>query len=161
MSTIWGFDHIENKYTLYHGKDCIQKICTSLREHAKNVIDFEKKKMLPLTKEELKSYQDRKECHICRKKILQKFAKDKNYRKVRDHCHYTGKYRGVAHSICNSKFNVSNEITAVFHNGSNYDYHFIIKELANEFAGQFKCFGEQRKVQNFLYSNKKGKSKNQ
>ena len=120
MSTIWRFDHIENKYTLYRGKEYrIQKICTSLREHAKNVIDFEKKKMLPLTKEELKSSQDGKECHICRKKILQKFAKDKNYRKVRDHCHYTGKYRGVAHSICNSKFNVSNEITAVFHNGSN------------------------------------------
>ena len=35
-----------------------------------------------------------------------------------------------------------NEIAVVFHNGLNYDYHFIIKELANEFKGQFECFGE-------------------
>ena len=46
--------HVENKHILYHGKDCIKKFCESLREHAKNVIDLEKKKMLPLTKEELK-----------------------------------------------------------------------------------------------------------
>ena len=37
---------------------------------------------------------------------------------------------------------MSNEIPAVFHNGSNYDYRFIIKELANEFEGQFECLGE-------------------
>ena len=46
--------HVENKHILYHGKDCIKKFCESLREHAKNVIDLEKKKILPLTKEELK-----------------------------------------------------------------------------------------------------------
>ena len=43
------------------------------------------------------------------------------------------------------KFNVSNEIPVVFHNGSNYDYDFIIKELANEFGGQLKCLGENKK----------------
>ena len=137
MSTIWGFDHIEDKHTLYRGKDCMKKFCTSLREHAKNIIDFEKKNMLQLTKGELKSHQDAKVWYICGKRIRKKFAKDKNCRKVRDHCHYTGKYRGAAHSICNLKFNVPNEISVVFHNGSNYDYHFIIKELANEFEEQF------------------------
>ena len=40
MSTIWGFDHIEDKHTLYRGKDCMEKFCTSLREHAKNIVDF-------------------------------------------------------------------------------------------------------------------------
>ena len=40
---------------------------------------------------------------------------------------------GAALSICNLKFNVPNEILVVFHNGSNYDYYFIIKELANQF----------------------------
>ena len=43
MSTIWAFDHIENKHTLNCGKDCMKKFCTSLREHAKNIIDFQKK----------------------------------------------------------------------------------------------------------------------
>ena len=56
MSTIWAFDHIENKHTLYCGEDCMKKFCESLREHAKNIIDFEKEKMLPLSKEELKSH---------------------------------------------------------------------------------------------------------
>ena len=66
----------------------------------------------------------------------------KNYWKVRVHCHYTGKYRGAAHSICNLKFNLPNEIPVVFHNGSNYNYQFIIKELANEFEGKFESLGE-------------------
>ena len=57
------------------GKSCVKKLCTSLREHAKNIIDFEKK-MLPLMKEELRSYQEAKVCHICGKRIL-KNAKDK------------------------------------------------------------------------------------
>ena len=56
MSTIGAFNNIENKHTLYGTEDCIKKFCESLREHAKNIIDFEKKKMLPLTKEELKSH---------------------------------------------------------------------------------------------------------
>ena len=82
--------------------------------------------------------------YICGKRILKKFANNKNYWKVWDHCCYTGKYRGVAHSICNLKFNVPNKIAIVFYNSSNYDYHFIIKELANEFEGQFECLGENK-----------------
>ena len=44
MSKIYGFHHIENKHTLYREKDCLKKICDHLREHAKNIIAFEKKK---------------------------------------------------------------------------------------------------------------------
>ena len=86
--------------------------------------------MLSLTKKELKFHQAT-EYYICGKRFLKKFANDKNYRKVRDHYHYTGKYRDAAHSICNSKLNVQNEFPVVFHNSSNYDYHFIIKKIAN------------------------------
>ena len=50
VSTIWGFDHIEDKHTLYRGKDCMKKFCTSLREHAKNIIDFEKEKNVTVNK---------------------------------------------------------------------------------------------------------------
>ena len=52
------------------------------------------------------------------------------YRKVIDHYHLTGKYRGAA------------KIPVFLHNGLNYDYHFTIKELANEFKDQFECLGE-------------------
>ena len=49
---------------------------------------------------------------------------------------------GTAHSICNLRFNMPNNIFVVFPNESNYDYHFIIKELANEFERKFECIGE-------------------
>ena len=94
------------------------------------------------------------------KKNLKKLTKSKNYWKFRDYCHYTGKYRGAEHSICNLRFNVPNEIPVVFHNGSNYDSHFTIKELANEYKGQFEFLGgKYRKVQNFFCSNRKGSYK--
>ena len=67
---------------------------------------------------------------------------DKKHHKVRDNCHYTGKYRGVAHNICNLRYKVPKQISVVFHNGSTYDYHFIIKELVKEFEGDFDCLGE-------------------
>ena len=62
--------------------------------------------------------------------------------KVRDHCHYTGKHRGAAHSNCNLNYKIPKEIHVVFHNGSTYDYHFITKQLAGEFKGNFECSGE-------------------
>ena len=68
--------------------------------------------------------------------------KIKKQKKVRDHCHYTGKFRGAAHSECNLRYKVPKEIPVVFHNGSTYDYHFIIKKLAEEFKGEFECLGE-------------------
>ena len=97
--------------------------------------------MIPLTDEENKFYKKQKVCYMCKKQ----FSNDddnKNYHKVRDHCHYTGKYRGAAHSICNLRYKTSKEIPIVFHNGSTYDYHFIIKEVANEFEGQFECLAK-------------------
>ena len=63
-------------------------------------------------------------------------------KKVRDHCHYTGKYRGAAHNNCNLRYKIPKEIPVVFHNGSTYDYHFIIKQLAKKFKGNFDCLGE-------------------
>ena len=68
--------------------------------------------------------------------------KDKKYRKVRDHCHYTGNYRGAARSIYNLKYRVPRNIPIAFHNGSNYNYLSIIKKLAEEFEKQFTCLGE-------------------
>ena len=56
----------------------------------------------------------------------------KKCRKVGDHCHYTGKYRGAVHSICNLKYSVPKKNPTVFHYRWNYDNHFIIKELAEE-----------------------------
>ena len=48
----------------------------------------------------------------------------------------------MAHSICSLTYKVIKEIPVAIHNGSIYDYHFIIKQLAEEFEGQFECLGE-------------------
>ena len=69
--------------------------------------------------------------------------KYKLYQKDRNHCHYTGKFIYAAHSICNLRYKVQREIRIKINNGSKYDYHFIIKELAEEeFKSQFECLGE-------------------
>ena len=53
------------------------------------------------------------------------------------------KFRGTAHGICNLRYRVPHEIPVKFHNGSSYDYHHIIKELAEEFKGEdFECLAE-------------------
>ena len=50
MSTIWTFDGIENNHDVYRGKDFMKKCCEYLGVHSMKVINFEKKKMIPLTK---------------------------------------------------------------------------------------------------------------
>ena len=155
MSSIWAFYNIEMKQTLCQGKDCMKKFCTSLREHVTNLIDFEKKKMLPLTKKEPKLYQYATACYICGKRFLKEFADDKKYQTVRYYCHFTGKYRGAALGISSLRLNAPKEILVVFHNGSNYDYHFIMKKLGSKFKVQFKSLKKYRKAQNIFRSNKK------
>ena len=80
--------------------------------------------------------------------MLKEFSADKNdkntfkpYHKIRDHCHYTGKFREAAHNICNLRYKTLKEISVVVHNAT-YDHHFIIRQLAKEFDGQFECLGE-------------------
>ena len=119
-------------------KICIETFCRDLKEVGTEIINFEEKEMIPLTNKEIKSYEKQKVCHICKKE----FCDDKNNKKVRDHCHYTEKFRGAAHNICNLRYNIPKKIPIVFHNGSTYDYHFVIKKLAEEFKGDFECLGE-------------------
>ena len=76
---------------------------------------------------------------------------------IKNHCHYNGKYRGAAHDICNLRYKTPKESLVVFHNGSTFDYHIIIKELAEEFEGQFECLGENtEKYITFSVPMKKG-----
>ena len=86
--------------------------------------------MIPLTEEEIQFYEKQNVYHIFKKE----FCSDKNeknkfklYQKVRDHCHYTGKFREAAHSICNLRYKVQQEIPVIIRNSSKYDYHFIIR----------------------------------
>ena len=59
--------------------------------------------------------------------------KDKKYHIVRNHYYYTGEHGGTAHGICSLKYSVPRNVPIVFHNRSNYDCQYIIKELVVEF----------------------------
>ena len=64
------------------------------------------------------------------KKISTNYDDDNNYEKVKNHCNYTGKLRGAAHKYLQFKMQNTKKNPIVFHNGSAYDYHFIINQLA-------------------------------
>ena len=64
------------------------------------------------------------------------------------------------HSIYNLKFNVPNKIPVVFHNGSNYGYHFVINKLANEFEGHFNVLRKTQKSKKLFCSNRERSYKN-
>ena len=71
-----------------------------------------------LTNEQQQSYENAKICGISIEIFENKYLKDKKYLKAKDHCHYTGEYRGAAHSICNLKYSVPKKVSIAFHNGS-------------------------------------------
>ena len=112
----------------------MEKYCKKLREWVMKIVNYEMKKMIPLTRDENEYHEKQNKCFICDKRFCydKKNKNFKNYKKVRDHCHYTGKYRGAAHSICNLRYGTTKRNPVVFHNGSKYDWHLIIKELAKE-----------------------------
>ena len=143
MLTRCSFDREEKKRDYYREKDCIDKFCKELKKRAMEIINYEKKEMIHLTVEENISYDEQDACYICN----EKFCMDENdeiYRsrkKVKGHCHFTGKFRGAAHSICNLRYKVPGNIPIVIHNAS-YDTHFIINQLAEEFKGELDCLAE-------------------
>ena len=123
----------------------MKMFCNDLKEQAMRIINYEQKPMIPLTNEEKESYENQQICHICEREFCTDNDNEEEFKKmqkVRDHCHYTGKYRGAAHSICSLRYKIKKEIPVVFHNGSTYDYHFIVKYLARKFKGSFTCLGE-------------------
>ena len=126
----------------------MKNFCLELKKHATKIINHEKKGMRPLTKEEEYKHEKKKLCYMCRKPFSANNNNNIKYHKVKDHCHYTGKYRDAAHGICNLRYNIPREVPVVFHNGSAYDYHVIIKELPKEFQGEFECLGEKQKKGN-------------
>ena len=69
MFTRSSFNEKENKLNYYRGKDCIEKLCKKLKEHAMKIINYEKKQMIPLSKEENNSYREQEARHICKEKF--------------------------------------------------------------------------------------------
>ena len=98
---------------------------------------YSKPKLLNLTPQEEKDFQSATICHICEQDLF----KDKEagkILKVRDHCHFTGEYRGAAHNQCNLKCKKPFVLPVIFHNLQGYDSHLFIKQLA-KVLGDLSC----------------------
>ena len=113
---------------LYRGEDCMKQFVEKLTEIKKDI--FEKMNMIKpmddLTNEQKLEFRLASNCSICGKKF------EPDDEKVRDHCHFTGKYRGAAHVKCNLDYSFRYfNIPIFFHNLKNYDAHLIIAK-ANE-----------------------------
>ena len=136
MLVSYAYDKTKNTQSVYSGEDCMDVFCQDLNEKVNTIINIPQKPMDPLTEQEVIDFNNAKECFICNREFTDA---DK---KCRDHDHYTGKYRGAAHNSCNLMYKVPKSIPIVFHNGSKYDFHLIIKHLAKHFNGPFSCLGE-------------------
>ena len=89
---------------------------------------------LKLTHTEQKSFDKAETCYICKKELLT----DNGVDKVRDHCHFTGQYRGAAHNSCNLQCRKPMILPVIFHNLQGYDAHLFIKQLAC-LPGELNC----------------------
>ena len=76
-------------------------------------------------------------------------------RTIPDHSHYTGKCRLFTLSIYNSSYKMPKKIPVVLQDKSDYDYHFIIKELIEEGDGQLECLREKTKKADNLFDTNK------
>ena len=136
----------ESINTHQRGKNSLSILCKKLKEHVLMLIKTEKKPLIPLANEEEGTHIKSNHSHICHRKFIE--DEDHQYyqklRKVIDHDHYTGKYRVAAHSICNLRYETQKDIPVVTHNGSNYDFHLLITELAKEFRSNMRCIPEDK-----------------
>ena len=122
----FAYGEVRDPLKLYRGKDCLEKFCDCIRQEAHRIYHtFPEKLMDPLTKKQWKKYNKASRCHIC----FKQFGDSKKGSKIRDHCHYTGRYRGPAHRNCNLMYRIPSYIPFVFHNLLRYDPHLFIKEF--------------------------------
>lgn len=119
-----------NPLTVYRGRDCVKRFVDHLEDEVRRLYDtFPHQGMTKLTDEEKREYNEATECHIC----MKPFDDPAHNRKVRDHCDYTGLYRGAAYNNCNLAYKIPKHIPIIFHNLSGYDAHLFIRELGEKY----------------------------
>ena len=146
----------EPRLRSYTGVDAMEIFVKWIEQDVKEIANIPKVDMI-FRKEEAERFNKETKCWICKE--------DLNNDKVRDHCHFTGRFRGAAHNSCNLKYKKPKFIPVVFHNLSGYDSHLFIKNLGYT-AGNIDCIpNNEEKYISFTknivigsYTNKEGKT---
>ena len=116
-------DNARNQYDKFEGKDCVQNMLEQLRLLATRCVKEQQENAnMTLTEQDKRNHFRAKTCYIC------EGAFTESNKKVRDHCHRTGNYRGAAHNACNINYFSNRYLPVVFHNLRGYDSHLIIKK---------------------------------
>ena len=130
-----------------------------LEKDVKAIANIEEKEIF-FTEEDREQFNKASDCWICGEKL----GNDR----VRDHCHYTGRYRGPAHNNCNLKYRKPKSISVFFHNLSGYDSHLFIKKLGSPDKkenidcipnNEEKYISFSKTIKTGQYTNKKGEVK--
>ena len=139
--------------------DAIDVFIKWLEDDVKFLANIEPKKII-FTREDEKQFNTASDCWICGEEL----GNDR----VRDHCHYTGRYRGAAHNSCNLKYSKPKGVPVFFHNLTGYDSHLFIKNLGSSNPKEnIECIpNNEEKYITFTknkivgqYTNKKGEVK--
>jgi hypothetical protein len=111
----------------YRGPDAGEVFIHKIHEEKDRILEvIEDVVPMKLTPEEEGKYRRATTCHICNDEFSEDHVKG---HKVRDHCHFTGEFRGAAHNICNLNLRTVKKIPVFFHNLGGYDSHIIFRNL--------------------------------
>jgi hypothetical protein len=120
-------------YTQQHeGEDVTKKFVDLLEEEIRNIYDKFKTQNPSKSSKDIEDYKNATKYYTCKGKFT-----PENHR-VKDHCHYTGVYRGAAHNTCNLRMKQPKFIPVLFHNLVGYDAHLFIRNLGVS-SGDIKC----------------------
>ena len=120
-------DKFSKPIQIYRGENSIHKFLSAMLKEADYCQQISKdhfNQPMCITKQQEQDFQEATDCHICNQTF-----NDSTDKKVRDHCHVTGRFRGAAHNSCNRSFRLTDKITVIFHNLKGYDSHFIMQEI--------------------------------
>ena len=130
VSRVEGFSMDPVTYVRQGENDQVDRVFVEKLEEVTKKIYETFKEPSPMIFDEAakKLHESQHECYACGEKFKND---DVNLRKVRDHCRYTGKYRGALHSKCNLRLKATRTIPVFFHNLTGYDCHLFVKRLAD------------------------------
>ena len=116
----------------YEDEDIAKVFVKKIAEVTKGIYNkfYRRPKPLRLTHTEQKLFEEAETCYTCNCELRDD--------KVRDHCHFTGQYRGAAHNKCNLQCRKPMILPVIFHNLQGYDAHLFIKQIA-KLKGKLNC----------------------